>query len=140
MDLWTSEGYLPILGVCAFVIDDNFNIMELKLACKVAPYPHDKPTLKLYFEKVLDSYLINHSQVVSVTTDNASNLELNTRQQTTMLGRSTETAFHQIRCVLHTLNLCLQDTEKLYGNVYDVYVEIKNIYNFFSASSKKESC
>ena len=53
MDHWTASGYTPILGVVAHYIE-NFQLKELKLACRLALFPHTAENVKKQFTEVYE--------------------------------------------------------------------------------------
>ena len=132
-DLWTAQIYKPIIGVVAYYID-CFELKELFLTCGLCPYPHNKENIKRAIKTSLDDYNIEKSRVLSVTVDNASNLRTD---ELLYNDDPNEHIYNPIRCVLHTLNLSLENVEAGFGSVYDCCKAVKDTYKHFKNAAKR---
>ena len=137
MNYWTNSKYKPILGVVAHFFDEKFEMKELYLHCTLAPHPHDKPNVKRQMLDVLKDYNIGFNQVSCITSDGAANLEFVTNLNINPDPTIVEPKFVHLRCVLHRLNLVIQDSCTLHNRTKSTIQNLKNLLNHFSNASKR---
>ena len=58
VDLWSSQTYMPTIGITMHYIDTSFIPKHFTLAFKMAPHPHTAVNAKKYVKVLLD-YKIN---------------------------------------------------------------------------------
>lgn len=101
-DLWTSMSMQPFLGVTVHFVDGEWRARSLVLAMEPFKAPHNRNRVHEMITHALLEFGIDGSRVVSVTTDNASNIiSAPLPNYADWLCPQT---FH-IRCLGHCINL-----------------------------------
>ncbi|KAL0224992.1 hypothetical protein RCL1_002904 [Eukaryota sp. TZLM3-RCL] len=98
MDMWTSQGGNPYLGITAHLVDESFHLKSFVLACKKIPHPHTAAMINVTLIEVLRSFNLE-GKIFSITTDNADNIVNAVKEIPGIYHR---------RCAAHLINLTVK--------------------------------
>ncbi|XP_078447621.1 putative transcriptional regulator tpeD [Wolffia australiana] len=117
VDAWTSQNNIPLLGITAHWVDNNWKIRELLLGLRQIKGSHSGSNLVTLVVEVAYHYGIE-SKICAITTDNASNNK-------TMIASIVQqlkpvnpqfTIDRHVLCFAHILNLVVQADLKVIRN------------------------
>ena len=130
-DMWTSGSRRGFLGANLYVIDKDFQMHALALACRHFPYPHTGPRIAEKMKEVLLDHGLFPAEVNAITTDNESAAVGGSRL---LAGELTAV----LTCSCHSLNLCGQDAARttLFSAALS---KIMAVVNYFSGVKKLEA-
>ena len=131
-DLWSpskdGRGFGCISG---HYFDRNGDLGSIILEFRRIKHPHDALTMSNFIRKMIESLGI-HKQVISITTDNASNMEaaISDLKRSNLLTTDTPYGFTHFRCIAHVLHLgvsaSLKKIKPLIREVKEVVLAIKS--------------
>ncbi|XP_065911269.1 E3 SUMO-protein ligase ZBED1-like [Dysidea avara] len=125
-DCWTSRATQSFIGVTIHLITDNFQMKSFALANKELPVSHNAENLAAALEKVLEECGLLHNNVVSVTTDNAANIDN---------AVCDVLSWPHLGCFGHTLNLAVKAGLKI-GQVKGAVARCSRLVTYFHKSSR----
>lgn len=122
-DIWTETmSEKSYLGVTAHFLEGT-NVISIDLTCKGLDSNHTGEFISSELKKVLDRWGILSEKVISIVTDNGSNM---------VLGAQTTFPNKQIPCFAHTLNLVTTagistpDMDSVIKKIRKIVIFIKN--------------
>jgi hypothetical protein len=124
-DLWSSRSKHGYLGLTATWINQNFEIMDVLLEISYFPAPHTANAITDTIKKAMQKWEIE-SRVVSITTDNGTNMVAAIRDLVPI---------KRLSCAAHTLQLAIGKGLKL---VETLVLRAKQLINFFSTQKQIE--
>jgi hypothetical protein len=102
-DLWTSRAHDSYLGLTCHWISDEFKIYDFTLCVTEIGEYKTADNIVSIIEPVLNEFGISGSKIISITTDNGTNVKAAVSQLSTKLSVSNPIA--NIFCAAHTLQL-----------------------------------
>lgn len=124
-DLWSSRSKHGYLGLTATWINKEFEIMDVLLEISYFPAPHNARAITEVIKKAIEKWEIE-DRVVSITTDNGSNVVAAIRDLTSI---------KRLSCAAHTLQLAIGRGLKV---VEGLVSHVKQLINFFSTQKQIE--
>ena len=99
-DLWRSSQRVHYLSLTGHFFTDDFENMSIVLSCRRIIGRHVASTIERYIQFELDRLRIRQEQIVSITTDNGSDVKKAT---------SASKFGDRISCMAHNLNLVVKN-------------------------------
>jgi len=128
-DLWTSLSRRGHVGVNAYIINEDFEIIELALGCRHFGYPHDAQTIAEKVGEVMSESGLTPADLASITTDNEPTAVSSSRK----LAAATTGI---LTCACHTLNLCGEHASKA-RSFAEALNTIQEVSTHFHSSVKR---
>lgn len=95
-DLWKNSRHVHFISLTAHVFTKSYEHIPIVLGCRHVVGRHLATTIERYIKYELDRLGIKQEQIVSITTDNGSNMKK---------ARSTHKFGSPIGCMAHNFNL-----------------------------------
>lgn len=118
IDCWTSSNQHPFQGVIARWVNNDWELCSTVLDLTILNGSHKGENIAAFFYDVLKDYSLLE-KVLSVTTDNASNMDTMFDELEKLLceaGITFDSKNYRIRCFAHILNLACQDMIRAIGD------------------------
>jgi hypothetical protein len=103
-DLWRSSKRISFISLTAHIFTENYETIPIVLGCRRIIGAHLATTIERYIKYELNRYDIKQEQLISITTDNGSNMK-----------KATSVKFgDRISCMAHNLNLVVNKGLRLW--------------------------
>ncbi|XP_074603936.1 E3 SUMO-protein ligase ZBED1-like [Brevipalpus obovatus] len=125
-DLWKdTQNQVSYIGVTGHYIKD-WKLNSVLLSCMNMAVRHTSANIINSLNEVLESWKIEHNQVVACVTDNGANVK---KAVCDLFGQA-----RHIPCFAHTLNLLVKDAINRTGNFREVLQKVRTIVQYFKQS------